>query len=34
MIQEKNGTLPEKKKSAMAKTEKLLAYIKEQAEKA
>lgn len=34
MIQEKNGTLPEKKKRALEKTEALLTYIKNEAEKA
>jgi len=34
MIQEKSGTLAEKKKNAQAKTDKLLAYIKGEAERA
>ena len=34
MIQEKNGSLTEKKKRAIEKTEQLLAFIKDAAEKA
>jgi phosphoglucomutase len=34
MIQEKNGTLPEKKKRAQEKTDRLLGFIKEAADKA